>query len=191
MSRHTVIDLNYDWFNYHPFMISLDKRNRRCIVAPDLFTETCVLCETKDANVKVFNMVTRINAVKALVKHISCDCKCKFDSTQHVIEFKNRIMINVNVTANTIALAKMSLAFYMHYRLFKIIVDNSVIANDEVISVTYSVSTNVTNTISTNVRSIVYVNSGDKKLIYQMDCCIISDHITIFNHCYLLSLSKK
>ena len=28
-------------------------------------------------NVKVFNMVTSINKVKTLVKHTSCDCKCK------------------------------------------------------------------------------------------------------------------
>ena len=25
-------------------------------------------------------MITRITAAKALVKHISCDCKCKFNS---------------------------------------------------------------------------------------------------------------
>ena len=29
-------------------------------------------------NVKVFNAVTSINKVKTLVKHTSCDCKCKF-----------------------------------------------------------------------------------------------------------------
>ena len=26
-------------------------------------------------------MITRINEAKTLVKHISCDCKCKFNST--------------------------------------------------------------------------------------------------------------
>ena len=26
-------------------------------------------------------MIARINEVKTLLKHISCDCKCKFDST--------------------------------------------------------------------------------------------------------------
>ena len=29
----------------------------------------------------VFNVITRINEFKILVKYISCDCKCKFDST--------------------------------------------------------------------------------------------------------------
>ena len=41
----------------------------------------CVLSKTKDVNVKVFNMITRINEVKTMVKHISNDCKCKFNST--------------------------------------------------------------------------------------------------------------
>ena len=31
------------------------------------------------ANVKVFNLVTSINKVKTLIKHTSCDCKCKFN----------------------------------------------------------------------------------------------------------------
>ena len=41
----------------------------------------CVLSKTKDVNVKVFNMMARINEVKTMVKHISCACKCKFNST--------------------------------------------------------------------------------------------------------------
>ena len=32
-------------------------------------------------NVKVFNIIIRINEPKTLIKHISCDCKCKFTST--------------------------------------------------------------------------------------------------------------
>ena len=32
-------------------------------------------------NVKIFNIITRINEVKKLVKHISCDSKYKFNST--------------------------------------------------------------------------------------------------------------
>ena len=35
----------------------------------------------KDINVKVLNMITRINEAKTFVKHSSYDCKCKFVST--------------------------------------------------------------------------------------------------------------
>ena len=41
----------------------------------------CVSSKTKDAIVQVFNVITRITEAKTLVKHISCDWKCKFNST--------------------------------------------------------------------------------------------------------------
>ena len=36
----------------------------------------------EDLNLSVFNMITGINESKALTKHISCECKCKFDGTK-------------------------------------------------------------------------------------------------------------
>ena len=39
------------------------------------------MCSKQDKRCKVFHMITRINEVKTLVNHISCDCKCKFNST--------------------------------------------------------------------------------------------------------------
>ena len=35
----------------------------------------------KEINVKAFNMITNKNEAKALIEHISCDCKFKFNST--------------------------------------------------------------------------------------------------------------
>ena len=40
-----------------------------------------VMSETKEVNVKVFNMITRINEIKILMKHISCNFKRIFNST--------------------------------------------------------------------------------------------------------------
>ena len=38
--------------------------------------------KTKDINVvKVFNMTANKNKAKTIAKHISCDCRCKFNST--------------------------------------------------------------------------------------------------------------
>ena len=53
---------------------------RSCNTVDDLSTKICVPNKTKSVNVKDFNMVTRIYEAKTLVKHISCDCKCKFNS---------------------------------------------------------------------------------------------------------------
>ena len=41
----------------------------------------CVPKETKDINVKTFNMITNKNEGKGITEHISCDFKCKFNST--------------------------------------------------------------------------------------------------------------
>ena len=37
--------------------------------------------QTKDINVKAFKIITKKNEAKTMAKHISCDCKCKFNST--------------------------------------------------------------------------------------------------------------
>lgn len=36
--------------------------------------------KTEDVNVTLLDMKTGINEAKALVKHISCDFKCRFDA---------------------------------------------------------------------------------------------------------------
>ena len=36
----------------------------------------------QDLNLSVFNMITGINESKTLTKHISCECKCKFEETK-------------------------------------------------------------------------------------------------------------
>ena len=61
----------------YPFMIRLDKCTRSCnVVSPKI----CVPKETKDINVKVFNMKANKNETKATTKHIFCPSKCKFNS---------------------------------------------------------------------------------------------------------------
>ena len=78
MVRPTLIDLNPVELKYYPFMISLNKCTGSCNV---LSPKICVPKETKDINVKAFNMITNKNEAKAMTEHISCDCKCKFNST--------------------------------------------------------------------------------------------------------------
>ena len=39
----------------------------------------CVPNKTEDLNLSMFNIITGINESKTLTKHISCECKCKFD----------------------------------------------------------------------------------------------------------------
>ena len=77
MVRPILIDLNSAELKYYPFMISLDKCSGSCNV---LSPKICVPKETKDINVKAFNMITNKNEAKAMTEHISCGYKCKFNS---------------------------------------------------------------------------------------------------------------
>ena len=77
--RPTVNDINPAELKYYPFMISLNKCTGSCNV---LSTNIFIPKETKDINVKVFNMITNKENAKAMTEHISCGCKCKFNSTK-------------------------------------------------------------------------------------------------------------
>ena len=77
MVRPSLIDLNSVELQYYPFMISLNKCTGSCHV---LSPKICPPKETKNINVKAFNMITNKNEMKAMTEHISCDCKCKFNS---------------------------------------------------------------------------------------------------------------
>ena len=79
MARPIIFILNLREFNYYPFSTSLDKCNGICDGVDDLPAKIYVPSEIKDGNVKVLNMITRTNEAKALIKHISCDYKCKFN----------------------------------------------------------------------------------------------------------------
>ena len=56
MVRCTLIDMNPVELKYYPFMISLNKCTGSCNV---LSLKICVPKETKDINVKAFNMITK------------------------------------------------------------------------------------------------------------------------------------
>ena len=77
MVRPALIPLNLVELKYYPFMISLNKCTGSCnVLSPKIWAPK----ETKNINVKVFNMIRNKNEAKAMAEHISCDCKCKFNS---------------------------------------------------------------------------------------------------------------
>ena len=62
-----------------------------------LSPKICVPKKAKDINVKAFNIIKNKKEAKIKTKHISCNCKCKFNST---------IMKHVNVNIKIIVHAK-------------------------------------------------------------------------------------
>ena len=66
-------------FHYCPFAVKLGRCIGSCNTLNYFSNRVCVPNETEDLNLNVFNMITGINESKTLTKHISCECKCRFD----------------------------------------------------------------------------------------------------------------
>ena len=103
-------------------------------------------------------MITKIYGAKTLIKHISCDCKSKFNgatcnsnqkwnNNKCQYECKNYHTCKKDYSWNP------STCICENSRYLKSIADNSVILCDEIINNTESAPTIVTNTIATNVTS--------------------------------------
>ena len=85
MVRATLTDMNAVELEYYSFMISFYKCTGNCDA---LSLKICVLTETKVINNKAFNMITNKDEAKAIIKHISQYCKCKFNSTTCISKHK-------------------------------------------------------------------------------------------------------
>ena len=83
MIQPTLINLhpneNSQEFHYYPFAFKLDRCVGSCNTLNDLYNKVFIPNKTKDLNLSMFNMITGVNELKALTKHISCKCKCRFD----------------------------------------------------------------------------------------------------------------
>ena len=64
---------------YYPFPVDLDRCVGRWKTLNDLSNSECTPNEIEDFNIIIFRIATEKNELKTLTKHISCECKCKFD----------------------------------------------------------------------------------------------------------------
>ena len=55
------------------------------------YLQKYILSKTKDVNVKTFNIITRINEAKTMVKHISCDFIGELHSNSGNLTFMNKV----------------------------------------------------------------------------------------------------
>ena len=150
MIRPTLIDLNSVKLKDYPFMISLDKYSGSCnILSPKIW---------KGINVKAFNMITNNTEAKAITKHISCDCKCKFNSTtcNSNQKWNNK---TCQCECKSYRTCKKDYSWYPGTcicdicKYLKSTADTPLTEFDEIIIVMDNVSTKKTNAIVTNVTS--------------------------------------
>ena len=121
-------------------MVMLETCNESCNTIDDLNGRICVLNKTKTGSINLSNMAISINAAKALTKHISCDCKCKFDGK---VVYKI-IAISAVESAIRYCLCKKDyiwypsicdckIAEYFKNYSYKCLINNSVITYDEIL----------------------------------------------------------
>ena len=97
----TVINPNHNEysqeFHYYATAVKLDRCVGNCNTLNDFSNKVCVPNKTVDLNLSVFNMITGINESKTLTKHISCDCKCRFDVVVSVrnVMYVKKIMYGI------------------------------------------------------------------------------------------------
>ena len=71
---------------YYPFTVTV---NTCCVIfttIDDRYAGICVVNKLKNRNMKVFNLISRINERTFLVQHGSCECKWKL--TENVYNSK-------------------------------------------------------------------------------------------------------
>ena len=87
MTQTTLINLHpnghSEEFHYYLFAVKLDTCIGSCDTVNDLPNKVYFPKKTEDLNWSVFKMVTGINELKTLTRHISCECKCRLDRKKH------------------------------------------------------------------------------------------------------------
>ena len=74
-------------------MVSLVKCNGSCnVLSPKIHVR-----KKKYLYFEVLNMITNGNEAKTMTKHISCDCKCKFNSTKCNLTQKWNVHVHVKI----------------------------------------------------------------------------------------------
>ena len=146
-------------------------------------------------------MITNKDEVKAITKHISCDCKCKFNSTtcNSKPKWKNKTFQceckNFPKCEKYYRLDP-STGISENSKCLKSVIDTSVTRCHKSVIVMNNLSTNKTNTITTNDATTALINCHSKKV---RDCYIlhtvllvtITLLITVSICCYLIKYPAR
>ena len=80
IARPKIIDVNGNEPVFYPYSIKVNKCRGSCNNINDPYAKLCVPDIVKNINVKVFNLMSRINETKQIVFHETCRCVCRLTS---------------------------------------------------------------------------------------------------------------
>ena len=79
--RTEIINLNTNELMFYPYSIKINRCKGSCNTINDPYTKICVPDQIKDANVKVFNLMSRTNEARHIKWHKTCKCRCRLDAS--------------------------------------------------------------------------------------------------------------
>ena len=80
VSGPKFINLNADEPVFYPLSIKVNKCGGDCNNINDIMAKLCIPDIVKDMNIKVFNLLARINETRKVVWHETCKCVCRLTS---------------------------------------------------------------------------------------------------------------
>ena len=77
MSSPKIIDINANEPVFYPYSIKVNKCSESCNNINDPYAKLCVPDIIKNINVKVFNLMSRINETRQIIWHETCKGVCR------------------------------------------------------------------------------------------------------------------
>ena len=79
--RPKIIDINADDTLFYPYSIKLNKCSGSCNNINNSYAKLCIPDVIKKINVKVFNLVSRIDETRQILWHETCKYVCRLNVT--------------------------------------------------------------------------------------------------------------
>ena len=96
-ARTKVIDVNSNEPVFYPFSLKVNKCGGSCNVINDPYVKLCVPDIIKIINVRVFNLMSRINQTRHIIWHETCKCICRLSASVLQITGKDGMKTDVDV----------------------------------------------------------------------------------------------
>ena len=79
--RLEIININSNEPSFYPYSILVNKCSGSHSNISDPYAKLCVPDVIKDMNIKVCNLMSRINETRHISWHKTCNCKCRLDAS--------------------------------------------------------------------------------------------------------------
>ena len=197
MIQPTLISLHPNEYSqkshYYSFAFKLDRCVGSFYTLNDVSNKVCIPNKTEDLNLSVFNVIKGMNESKTLTKHISFECKCRFDgkkcnSGQWWNNDKCRYECKKFHICEKDYIWNPSICNYKNGKYLASIMDDSAITCDEVIE-SYDEETNTIPTSFSEKKATCKTQNYYILLAFLLSTIVLMIAVSIY--CYLIKYQAK